>query len=95
MTDLAKRIEDLRAKLDKVRGTPTEVYTRIVGYYRPVKNWNPGKRAEYDERKLFTQPSQPADRPVRDCVGGSCSIAHDWRLMVTRATQVWPKREAA
>lgn len=31
----------------------TEVYSRIVGYYRPVKNWNDGKRAEYRERKVF------------------------------------------
>jgi len=31
----------------------TEVYSRIVGYYRPVKNWNDGKRAEYRDRKVF------------------------------------------
>jgi anaerobic ribonucleoside-triphosphate reductase len=34
-------------------GTQTEVYSRIVGYYRDVGNWNPGKRAEFDERKPF------------------------------------------
>lgn len=32
---------------------PTEVYSRIVGYYRPVKNWNAGKKSEYLERKVF------------------------------------------
>jgi ribonucleoside-triphosphate reductase len=32
----------------------TEVYSRIVGYYRPVKNWNDGKRAEFTDRKEFT-----------------------------------------
>ena len=31
----------------------TEVYSRIVGYYRPVKNWNDGKRAEFTDRKEF------------------------------------------
>lgn len=31
----------------------TEVYSRIVGYYRPVKNWNDGKRAEFSDRKEF------------------------------------------
>jgi ribonucleoside-triphosphate reductase len=36
-----------------VEGTPTEVYSRIVGYYRSVRNWNKGKREEYKERKLF------------------------------------------
>lgn len=37
-------------------GRDTEVYTRIVGYYRAVQNWNRGKREEYDHRKLFSGP---------------------------------------
>ena len=31
----------------------TEVYSRITGYYRPVKNWNDGKLQEYKERKTY------------------------------------------
>lgn len=31
----------------------TEVYSRIVGYYRPVQNWNPGKKAEFSDRIVF------------------------------------------
>ena len=31
----------------------TEVYSRITGYYRPVKNWNDGKAKEYKMRKLY------------------------------------------
>ena len=31
----------------------TEVWSRIVGYLRPVNAWNPGKQAEYGERKEF------------------------------------------
>ncbi len=31
----------------------TEVYSRVVGYLRPVKQWNIGKQAEYSDRKLF------------------------------------------
>jgi ribonucleoside-triphosphate reductase (formate) len=31
----------------------TEVYSRIVGYYRPVQNWNLGKKSEFAERTLF------------------------------------------
>lgn len=31
----------------------TEVYSRVVGYLRPVKQWNNGKRAEFDQRKTF------------------------------------------
>lgn len=36
-------------------GADTEVYSRIVGYYRPVGNWNKGKREEYFERTTFEQ----------------------------------------
>ena len=31
----------------------TEVYSRVVGYLRPVKQWNDGKRAEFGMRKTF------------------------------------------
>jgi ribonucleoside-triphosphate reductase len=34
-------------------GAEAEVYTRIVGYYRPVSQWNKGKQAEYDDRMVF------------------------------------------
>lgn len=30
-----------------------EVYSRIVGYMRPVKQWNNGKQQEFKDRKLF------------------------------------------
>ncbi len=32
----------------------TEVYSRVVGYLRPVKQWNNGKRAEFNMRKTFS-----------------------------------------
>jgi hypothetical protein len=31
----------------------TEVYSRVVGYYRPVQQWNKGKQAEYADRVPF------------------------------------------
>ncbi len=31
----------------------TEVYSRVVGYLRPIKQWNNGKQAEFDMRKTF------------------------------------------
>jgi len=34
-------------------GKEAEVYSRITGYYRPVKNWNVGKAQEYKERKVY------------------------------------------
>ena len=38
-------------------GQETEVYTRVVGYYRPVKMWNRGKQAEYKDRMEYSQAS--------------------------------------
>ena len=31
-----------------------EVYSRVVGYLRPVAQWNDGKQAEFRDRKLFS-----------------------------------------
>jgi ribonucleoside-triphosphate reductase len=36
-----------------VCGKSTEVYSRITGYYRPVQNWNDGKRKEFEDRKVY------------------------------------------
>ncbi|MDR0399317.1 MAG: hypothetical protein LBH51_00050 [Treponema sp.] len=47
--DLARARESLAA----AEGTVAEVYSRIVGYYRSVRNWNRGKREEYGERRLY------------------------------------------
>ena len=33
-----------------------EVYSRIVGYLRPVQQWNEGKKQEYEKRKEFNMP---------------------------------------
>ena len=32
-----------------------EVWTRVMGYHRPVASFNPGKQAEFAERKFFTE----------------------------------------
>lgn len=31
----------------------TEVYSRVVGYFRPVQQWNIGKKLEFEQRKPF------------------------------------------
>ena len=35
-------------------GRNTEIYSRVVGYFRPVKNWNTGKQEEFRQRIEFT-----------------------------------------
>jgi ribonucleoside-triphosphate reductase len=37
----------------------TSVYSRIVGYLRPVSHWNPGKKAEFDARNTYDVFSAP------------------------------------
>lgn len=32
---------------------PCEVYSRVTGYLRPVKQWNDAKEAEFHSRKVF------------------------------------------
>lgn len=37
----------------KEKRIPTEIYSRVVGYYRPVHQWNRGKQSEFEERKEY------------------------------------------
>jgi anaerobic ribonucleoside-triphosphate reductase len=37
----------------RVKQVPTEIYSRVVGYFRPVNNWNEGKKEEFQDRKEF------------------------------------------
>lgn len=38
---------------DDTNRTRCEVYSRIVGYLRPVAQWNDGKAAEFSKRKTY------------------------------------------
>lgn len=44
----------------QIKRVPCEVYSRIVGYLRPVQNWNRGKQQEFAERKPYVVPEQHA-----------------------------------
>jgi len=58
LTEIDQEISRLKHLELEVVGTETEVYSRIVGYYRAVDNWNKGKKAEYYERKVFKPDSR-------------------------------------
>ena len=45
-------------------GSETEVYSRITGYYRPVKNWNDGKAQEFIDRKVYKVDGNTPSLPV-------------------------------
>ena len=53
LTTVEAEIATIKEQLLNVKGSETEVYARIVGYYRSVRNWNKGKRDEYDHREQF------------------------------------------
>jgi ribonucleoside-triphosphate reductase len=36
-------------------GMKCEIFSRVVGYHRPVQNWNKGKKEEFKERVEFDQ----------------------------------------
>ncbi|MEA5075021.1 MAG: anaerobic ribonucleoside-triphosphate reductase [Coriobacteriia bacterium] len=36
---------------------PCEVWTRVMGYHRPVSSFNTGKQGEYAERMCFDEPA--------------------------------------
>ena len=38
---------------------PCEVYSRVVGYIRPVQQWHKGKKQEYGERKEYKPMPEP------------------------------------
>ncbi|MBQ8142579.1 MAG: ribonucleoside triphosphate reductase [Bacilli bacterium] len=48
-----------------VCGHEAEVYSRITGYYRPVRNWNDGKAAEFASRKTY-EPEELSGRETPD-----------------------------
>lgn len=54
VTEIDIEIAELKTKFENVKGRECQVFSRVVGYYQPVDNWNPGKRQEFEERKLFS-----------------------------------------
>lgn len=59
-----KELAECREELRNVKGKETEVYTRIVGYYRSVKNWNKGKKSEFKQRVCFDPENKEAEAPA-------------------------------
>ncbi|NHR05807.1 hypothetical protein HA052_11415 [Chromobacterium haemolyticum] len=43
------------APLNDEQRTRCEIWTRVMGYHRPVQSFNIGKRGEFDERVCFSE----------------------------------------
>jgi hypothetical protein len=42
------------AEVKQVKKVACEVVSRVVGYLRPIQNWNAAKRLEFYERKTYS-----------------------------------------
>ncbi len=58
ITDPAELQELAAANEDR---QPCEVWTRVMGYHRPVSSFNKGKQGEYAERVYFDVPGDDAN----------------------------------
>ena len=47
-----------------------EVWTRVMGYHRPMVSFNIGKQGEFNERRYFVEPGRPAS-----CASGAFDTA--------------------
>lgn len=56
MNEIMNEIEKIEKLLSKPEelGLGTEVYSRISGYYRSTRNWNPGKQSELRDRVNYS-----------------------------------------
>ena len=51
---MSEKINEAVALKDSER-QPCEVWTRVMGYHRPVQSFNIGKKGEFAERTCFTE----------------------------------------
>ena len=81
-------------------GADTEVYSRITGYYRPVKNWNDGKAAEFEKRteydikksmENFTGRLVKEEAPVEE----TCTCENEGSKLILFATKTCPNCKMA
>lgn len=50
-----------------MKKVPCEVYSRVVGYYRPVQSWNEGKKEEFKDRLEFEEKKSLNSKAVVKC----------------------------
>lgn len=58
MTDLSNQARLLAVELQDNERQPCEIWTRVMGYHRPVASFNTGKKGEFHERQYFREQPQ-------------------------------------
>ena len=67
MSEQTPTVEQTQKAPSAEQQVPCEVYSRIVGYVRPVRNWNKGKKQEFSERQTYRVDPEP------ECASGDTS----------------------
>ena len=57
---MTEKTVDQEVQLKDSERQPCEVWTRVMGYHRPVQSFNTGKNGEFEERVCFTEKSAEA-----------------------------------
>ncbi|MDO8652527.1 MAG: anaerobic ribonucleoside-triphosphate reductase [Undibacterium sp.] len=52
---LSPKTAALTIKLDDAERQPCEIWTRVMGYHRPVTSFNTGKKGEFYERTYYSE----------------------------------------
>lgn len=65
---IEKKLENSRedsVSLPDSERQPCEIWTRVMGYFRPKFNFNRGKKSEFEERKYFceSKAKEKLDQP--------------------------------
>lgn len=55
----------MRTLLKNEERQPCEVWTRVMGYHRPVSSFNIGKKGEFEERKFFVEQMARQEEETR------------------------------
>ncbi len=79
-------------------GKETEVYSRITGYYRPVKNWNDGKSQEFKDRKVYNIEKSVLKRdgaPVEDAAAECAADCGEAEKVLLFTTETCPNCKLA
>ena len=79
-------------------GKPTEVYSRITGYYRPVANWNDGKSQEFKERKEYNLANSTFRAKKEEkctCEKETCGAKADLEVPMLFTTKTCPNCKMA
>jgi len=51
----ATTVTELQIHLEPHERQPCEIWTRVMGYHRPVASFNAGKQGEYAERRFYCE----------------------------------------